>query len=150
MPKRGYHRKSRGGTNKTKGSDAERYYAIKFRELGFDKCITSRQGSKLLDDCAVDLMFLPFLAQIKAGRQIGMNSSKVLKDIEDRIKMKFPQDALEQNMPRILIHYKEAQFVKGEKRNRTEYDELVTMTFETFTIFLKAYTNDLQSNRTKT
>lgn len=138
---------SRGGTNKRKGSNAERYYAIAFRELGFDKCITSREGSKLLDDCAVDLMFLPVLIQIKAGRQKGMNTSKVLKDIQDRIRERFPEDAPEQTMPRIMIHYKEAQVIKGERRQRTEYDELVTMTFKTFTKFLKSYTNDLQSNK---
>lgn len=138
-------KRSIGGTNKRKGSNAERLYAIKFRQLGFDKCRTSREGSKLLDDCAVDLMFIPVLAQIKAGRQKGMNHSKTLKDIQDRIKEHFPSDALEQFMPRILIHYKEAPFVKGEKRKRTEYDELVTMTFETFTKFLISYTNDLQS-----
>lgn len=139
---------SRGGTNKRKGSNAERYYAIAFRELGFDKCITSREGSKLLDDCAVDLMFLPILVQIKAGKQKGMNESKVLKDIQDRIQERFPADAPEQFMPRIVVHYKEAQVIKGERRKRTEFDELVTMTFETFTKFLKSYNNDIQSNKT--
>lgn len=136
-----------GARNKRKGSSAERLYAMKFRELGFDKCITSREGSKLLDDCAVDLMFLPILTQIKAGRQQGMNPSKVLKDIKDRIAEKFPSDAPEQNMPKVLIHYKDTVFVKGERRKRSEYDEMVTMTFDTFVIFLKAYINDLQSNK---
>lgn len=138
-------KKSVGGTNKRKGSNAERYYAIKFRELGFDKCRTSREGSKLLDDCAVDLMFIPVLAQIKAGRQKGMNYSKVLRDIEERIQTNYPADSPEQTMPRIVIHYKESPFIKGERRKRTEYDELVTMSFETFTKFLIAYTNDLQN-----
>ena len=137
--------RSVGGTNKRKGSNAERLYAIKFRELGFDKCRTSREGSKLLDDCAVDLMFIPVLAQIKAGRQKGMNYSKVLKDIEDRIRENFPVESPEQSMPRILIHYKEAPWIKGERRKRTEYDELVTMTFETFIKFLIPFNNDLQS-----
>ena len=139
------NKRSVGGTNKRKGSNAERLYAIRFRELGFDKCRTSREGSKLLDDCAVDLMFIPVLAQIKAGRQKGMNPSKVLKDIEDRIKENFPTDAPEQFMPRILIHYKEAPFIRGQRRVRTEYDELVTMTFETFIKFLISFNNDLQS-----
>lgn len=136
-----------GAKNKRKGSTAERYYADKFRQLGFNKCITSREGSKLLDDCAVDLMFLPVLVQIKAGRQRNMNPSKVLKDIEDRIKERFPEDAPEQSMPKILIHYKDAQYTKGERRRRTENDELVTMSFETFSMFLKSYTNDLLLNK---
>lgn len=138
-----------GARNKRKGSNAERLYAIRFREFGFDKCITSREGSKLLDDCAVDLMFIPILAQIKAGRQTGMNISKVLKDIKDRIALRFPSDAPEQRMPAIVIHYKDMGFIKGsgERRVRGEYDEIVSMTFDTFAIFLKAYTNDLQSNK---
>lgn len=138
-----------GARNKRKGSNAERYYAIKFRELGFDKCRTSREGSKLLDDCAVDLMFLPILLQIKAGRQKGMNPSKVLKDIQDRIREHFPASSPEQTMPRVLVHYKDFERVKGESRSRSEYDELVTMTFETFTKFLKSYTDDLQNTADK-
>ena len=132
-------RKTRGSTNKRKGSDAERYYASKFREQGFPYCRTSREASKLHDDCAVDLVFLPVLAQIKAGRQRNMNPSKVLSDIEERILNNFPEQSPERNMPSIMIHYKEV----GRGRKRTKYDELVTMTFETFLIFLKAY--DLQN-----
>lgn len=88
-------------------------------------------------------MFIPILAQIKAGRQKGMNYSKVLKDIQDRIQQRFPSNAPEQDMPRVVIHYKEAQVIQGERRKRTEFDELVTMTFQTFIKFLKSYTNDL-------
>ena len=142
------HTKARSGArNKRKGSTAERYYATKFRELGFDKCITSREGSKLLDDCAVDLMFLPILAQIKAGRQQNTNPSKVLKNMKERIAEKFPADAPEQTMPKVMIHYKDAEFVKGERRRRNEFDELVTMSFDTFVLFLTAYINDLQNNK---
>ena len=93
-------------TNRTRGNNAERRYAQIFRDLGYDKCRTSRQASKLLDDCAVDLMFLPFLVQIKAGRQKGMNPSKILSEMESRIKENFPDTAPEQTMPRLLIHYK--------------------------------------------
>ena len=49
-----------GTNNKRKGSNAERFYAKIFRDLGFDKCITSRQGSRLHDNAGIDLMFLPY------------------------------------------------------------------------------------------
>ena len=29
-----------GRTNKTKGSNAERYYVNLFKEMGYDKCVT--------------------------------------------------------------------------------------------------------------
>lgn len=138
-------KRSVGGTNKRKGSNAERYYATKFRDAGFEYCRTSREASKLHDDCAIDLVFLPILAQIKAGKQKGMNPSKVLSDIKERVSKAFPPTAPEHVMPAIMIHYKES----GMGYKRTEYHELVTMTFETFLIFLNSYNNDLQ-NKSRT
>lgn len=129
-------------TNRTKGNNAERYYAKIFRDLGFDKCKTSRQASRLYDDCAIDLMFLPILVQIKAGRQKGMNPSKIFSDMKDRIKENFPETSPEQHLPKILIHYKNT----GNGNKRSEYDELVIMTFNTFLIFFKPYINDIQRN----
>lgn len=134
-------KKSRGSTNKRKGSNAERYYASRFRDEGFTYCRTSREASKLHDDCAIDLVFLPILAQIKAGRQRNMSPSKVLSEITERVIQNFPENSPERSMPSVLIHYKEA----GRGKKRTEYDELVTMTFETFLKFLKPYNNDLQN-----
>lgn len=137
--------KSIGGTNKRKGSNAERYYAKKFRDAGYDHCRTSREASKLHDDCAIDLVFLPILAQIKAGRQKGMNPSKVLSDINERVSKVFPANSPEHSMPAVLIHFKES----GIGHKRTEYHELVTMTFDTFLIFLNSYNNDLQNKSRK-
>ena len=136
-----------GRRNKVKGNNAERLYAKLFREVGFSKCITAREGSRLYDDCAVDLIFLPILVQIKAGKQKAMNTSKVLMDMRDRIADRFPEDAPEQTMPKVIIHHKDRE-VKGSQV-RTEYDQLVTMTVDTFLIFLKAYKNDLQNSKGK-
>lgn len=136
-------KKSRGSTNKRKGNNAERYYASIFREQGYPYCRTSREASKLHDDCAVDLVFLPVLVQIKAGRQRNMNPSKVLFDITERVKLNFPEDSPERNMPSVMIHYKEA----GRGKKRSEYDELVTMTFDTFLKFLKTFNDDLQNKK---
>lgn len=138
-------KKSVGATNKRKGSDAERYYARRFRQEGFNYCKTSRESSKLHDDCAIDLVFIPVLAQIKAGKQRGMNPSVILSEIHERIAENFPPEAPEHKMPAILIHRKEV----GAGNKRTEYHELVTMTFDTFLTFLKAYTNDLQNAKGK-
>lgn len=124
-----------GKRNKNKGSSAERLYAKRFRDAGFEKCRTSREGSRLYDSCAVDLMFLPILVQVKAGKQKALNISQVLKEISERVEKTFPADAPEQTMPKIVIHHKDV----GQGRQRTQYSELVTMTFEEFLPFLKAY-----------
>ena len=57
---------SQGVKNRRKGHNAERRRAQMFRELGFDKCKTSREASRLLDNCKVDLAFVPYNVQMKA------------------------------------------------------------------------------------
>jgi len=122
-------KKSQGKTNKRKGSNAERHYAKIFREqLGFTYCKTSRQGSKLHDDAGIDLIFVPFNVQIKAGKQVGLNSSKELDYISKRVGELFPPTAPEQSLPKILIHKKEV----GVGNKKTEFDEIVSLTFEDF------------------
>lgn len=128
-------RKSYGRTNKRKGSDAERLYAKRFREdLGFTHCKTSRMGSKLHDDAGIDLIFLPFNVQIKAGYDSGLNYSRELKYIEDKMQELFPSSSIEHKLPKILIHRKNKE--KG-RRNRIPYDDIVSMTFEDFINIVK-------------
>lgn len=127
-------KKSLGKTNKRKGSDAERFYAKIFKEdLGFTHCKTARLGSKLHDDAGIDLIFLPFNVQIKAGKQTGLNYSRELKYMSDRMKELFPSTSPEHNFPKMVIFKKEV----GPGNKRTEYDELVCMTFADFTKLIK-------------
>lgn len=112
--------------NRTKGHDAERHFAKEFREIGYDKCQTARYGSRMHDDCAIDLIFVPFNVQIKAGAQRGMNPSKVLRDIDERVKKTFPEDAWEQSNINMVIHRKDV----GRGKKRDKYDDLVTMAWE--------------------
>lgn len=122
-------KKSYGKTNKRKGSDAERYYAKIFREdLGFSHCKTSRLGSKLHDDAGIDLIFLPLNVQIKAGKQVGLNASRELTYIQDRMVELFPPTSQEHKYPNILIHKKEV----GQGKKRSDVDEIVSMTFADF------------------
>ena len=122
-------KKSYGKTNKRKGSDAERYYARIFRDkLGFTHCKTARLGSKLHDDAGIDLIFLPFNTQIKAGKQVGLNPSKELNYMQERMTELFPKTSLEHTYPKLVIHKKEV----GAGKKRTEFDEIVSMTFSDF------------------
>lgn len=122
-----------GKDNRRKGHNAERECAELFREAGYTKCQTSRYGSRLHDDAAIDLIFIPFNVQIKAGKQAGLNPSQVLKEMDFRIDSMFPDDAPERVFPNILIHRKDGK--RGQKRNK--HDTLVTMSLEDFMNVIK-------------
>ncbi len=128
-------KKNYGKTNKRKGSDAERLYAKIFRDdLGFSHCKTSRMGSKLHDDAGIDLIFLPFNVQIKAGYDKGLNASKELIYIEEKMAELFPPTSIEHDLPKILIHRKNKE---AGRRARVPYDDIVSMTFDDFVRILK-------------
>lgn len=66
--------------SRKKGHDFERQVAIKFREAGFERCVTSRAQSRILDDKGVDLNFTsPFIVQCKAVEALAVH--KALNDI---------------------------------------------------------------------
>lgn len=96
--------RSIGAKNKHKGSHAERFYAQVFRDLGFDYCITSRQGGRIYDNAGIDIMNIPFNVQIKAGIQKNMSPGKVLFNVDSQIKALFPETSEVRTYPIILIH----------------------------------------------
>ena len=122
-----------GKRNRTLGHNAERYYAKEFRELGYLHCVTSRQGSRLHDNAGIDLIYIPFNVQIKAGTQRGLNPIIVLKEMEKRIKEIFPQDDQVHKYPNLVILRKTV----GQGIKRTKYDEVVILAFEDFKQFIK-------------
>jgi hypothetical protein len=126
-------KKSYGKTNKRKGSDAERHFAKIFRELGFTHCKTSRMGSKLHDDAGIDLIFVPLNVQIKAGKQVGLNASRELEYIQNRMIELFPPTSIEHSLPKILIHKKEV----GQGKKRGEFDDIVAMSFKDFVLLIQ-------------
>lgn len=127
-------KKSYGKTNKRKGSDAERHYARVFRDdLGFTHCKTSRLGSKLHDDAGIDLIFVPLNIQVKAGKQTGLNPTRELIYMQNRMTELFPSTSKEHDHPKIVIHRKEV----GQGKKRTEFDEIVSLTFQDFLKIIK-------------
>jgi hypothetical protein len=124
-------------TNRTKGHNGEREMAILFREnTVFDKCKTTRLSSKLLDDCGIDLDFIPVNIQVKTGIHKGLNPGGELQYIQDRMNELLEGPRLK--APKVLIHLKRS---KGGKK-KTPYQSLVHMTLEDFIIiFNKAYPN---------
>ena len=121
-------KKNYGKTNRKLGHDAERLYAKLFRGIGYPKCVTSRHGSRLHDDSGIDLVFIPYNVQIKAGKQHGLNPANVLRDMENKIKENFPADHPIQTLPSMIITRKSP----GQGNRRDEYHDLVIMSFEDF------------------
>lgn len=128
----------KGATNKRKGSNSERYYAKVFREdLGFTFCKTARQTNRMLDDAGIDLDFLPFNVQVKAGYAKGLNEFKTLKVIDERLPLLFPPHDPVHDRMNILIHQRDVG--RGNKRKPTS--ELVF-------IWLHDYIKHFQENDT--
>jgi hypothetical protein len=120
-----------GATNKRKGSSAERYYAKYFRNLGFNFCETARFGSKKHDNAKIDLMYIPFNVQIKAGVQKNLNPGKELFFMHTSITAMFPIEDPVFARPCILIHHK--QGTPGAKR--TPEMQMVYMSYSQYLIF---------------
>lgn len=138
-------KKNYGKTNRKMGHDAERIYAKMFRDIGFPKCVTSRHGSRLHDDCGIDLIHIPYNVQIKAGKQRGLNPVKVLRDMEDKIKESFPEDHPVHSYPSMIIMRRPS----GQGKKRMPQHELVVISFMDFKKIIlnnsKKLINDLSS-----
>jgi hypothetical protein len=98
--------KNNGTANRRKGHAFERLLAAFFRQiLGFQFCKTSRQSSRLMDDCGVDLTGLPFLIQAKRG--YNKNRPKyeaVYESIKSKLRENYPEDDIVHDKPIVLIH----------------------------------------------
>jgi hypothetical protein len=141
-----------GATNKRKGSSAERYYAKFFRELGFNFCETARFGSKKHDNAKIDLLYIPFNVQIKAGIQKNMNPGKELFMMSTCIAAMFPPEDEVSKRPCILFHYKQGK--PGAKRtpdmemvymSMIQFDLFKSLSPELEYSFMKDFKFDLQS-----
>lgn len=100
---------------RSKGHSAERFYALIFKEAGYEKCITSRMGGKIYDDSGIDLINIPYRVQIKAGSQKNLNPYEVLLYIENKVKENF-EDIGIQNLPSVLI-YRPSPYSKDLKKD---------------------------------
>ncbi len=73
-----------GNKNRTKGHNYEREVRKDFINLGFKNCVTSRYGSKMMDDKGIDLMYTgDFAVQCKAYAR-NPNYRKVLSEMQIR------------------------------------------------------------------
>ena len=69
-------------TNRNKGHNYERQLVKDFKKLGYTDCVTSRYGSKMLDDKGIDLMNTgDFAVQAKCYKR-NPQYKKVLEEMD--------------------------------------------------------------------
>jgi len=80
--------------SKQKGNTYERWVAKALRDLfGFTFCKTSRQASRLLDDCGIDLSGIPFNISLKSGyRKRRPKPEEIFKNIKQQLALHFPKE----------------------------------------------------------
>lgn len=132
MEKENRKKLSIGARNKRKGSDAERYYADLFRELGFAFCITARLGSRIHDNAGIDLINIPFNIQIKGGKHKNLSPGKVLLNMFIQVNSLFPEESETRSNPMLLFHrpfiYKkdnDADYVYYTLEQHKRFQELI-------------------------
>ena len=81
---------NRGKANRDKGHRLERKLAQEFRDLGYERCTTTRQSSRLLDSCKVDLNIPDFNIQAK-NVKANMNYQDIFNDIAHELEDKYPE-----------------------------------------------------------
>jgi hypothetical protein len=118
--------------NRRKGHAYERELAKTFRELGYDKVKTSREASRLYDNCGIDLWGLPFLIQAKAGYKANRIKPDVLfHNIRENIEKNFPKEEVELlNSYPILIFNKLDGYKKEHHFVTLKYHDFVRMMIE--------------------
>lgn len=99
---------------------------------------TSRNGSKITDDCGIDIIGVPFNIQIKNGyNKIKFKFEDEFKYTVDKLKLVYPQDDKIHTYPYIFIHKKTG--VKGKIQPELFQ---VTMTYDTFIGLISKIYND--------
>lgn len=112
-------RKKLGKRNKNLGSSIERLYVNFFKGLHptkYSKAMTTRLGSRLLDNCKVDIMNLPINIQVKAGSQEKMSPGKELFLMRSMLNDAFDESDSILTKSCILIHHKVHPINSGKAR----------------------------------
>jgi hypothetical protein len=92
--------------NRDKGHRYERWWANIFKDLGWEKCITARQGSRIMDDSGIDLINIPYNMQLKYGYPRGINYKTLFDSIDACKEKNFMDDDKVHAYPTVIAHKK--------------------------------------------
>lgn len=91
-------------TNRRKGHNLERRIVNLCKDIGFKKCRTSRQASRILDDSKVDIAMIPYNIQCKKGYRKGLNYTKVFEEMVKALENNFLKNDPQITYPKIIVH----------------------------------------------
>ena len=103
-----------GKKNRNAGHTFERFWAKTFRDAGYIYCKTTRQASRLLDSCKVDLAFIPYNFQCKKVLA-SINYKELILSIKKSLKENIPEEDLIHDYPIVIAH----------KRGKTPEDQTI-------------------------
>lgn len=113
--------------NRKKGHDLERQVANDLKNI-FPYVKTSRAASKLLDDCKIDLAFIPFLVQCKAGYERNRPKyEEEFVEMKKQIALHYPETDNIHRSPFVLVHKLDSG--RGNKRREEETQVVISYDF---------------------
>ena len=94
----------RAKNNRNKGHGMERELAKIFRErLNYTFCKTSRQASRMLDACKVDLAFIPYNVQSKCVKA-SIKYQEVFEEMQSELDKNYPPTDPQIKYPKLIFH----------------------------------------------
>lgn len=132
--------------NRAKGHVYERDLAKLFRKLGYLTTKTSREASRLYDNCGYDLWGLPYLVQAKSGyKKARIKPDELFKKMDEAL-VNFPKEEQEmlRNYP-MLIFNKLDGYKKEHHLVTLKYNDFVKMLIE-----LNSYRGELTPEQADT
>lgn len=120
--------------NRKRGHDLERQVVRDLKPF-FPFVKTSRASSKLLDDCGIDVAFVPFLIQCKSGYNTNRPKfENEYRNIKANITKNFPQSSNIHKYPIVLIH----KLNSGRGHTKKEEENQVTISYDFFLYLLNS------------
>lgn len=104
--------------NREKGHRFERETVSLYRDIGFPHAKTSREASRLYDNCGIDVWGACDLMQCK-DVLASINYSDLFDSMDALLLKNFPSNAPEHNMPRVIRH------VRRRKKQKTKNEDLI-------------------------
>lgn len=122
--------------NKAKGNRLEQQVAKDLREK-YPFVKSAREASRLLDNCKVDLINLPFLVQCKSGYNARRPKfEELFLELKKLLKENVPPDDKVHHLPYVLIN--KLNRTVGGKRSQPEMTQ-VTISYDFFLELIKYY-----------
>lgn len=109
-----------GATNRRKGHNFEREITKLCRESGYLNALTSRQASRLYDDCMIDIWGMPDNIQVKNVRA-NINPMTIFRQMKKVIEEKLEKIEKRLHLPFVLIHKQNKEITVYVKMSLEDY-----------------------------